>query len=287
MGLMAAFTFREAWRKKVVLIAGILTVAFLALYGTGLHFIGKNIARYSGGPADPMGQLQAILLFVTGVYMASFLVAGLAILAAVGSVSSEIENGTLYALAVRPLSRRELLLGKFLGQAAMLVTYAAIFFLALVALNYWQLGMAIPGVAPALGLFVLEPVVLLAVTMLGTVRLSTVGNGVLAFALYALAIVGGMMEQIGSMLDSTAAVYTGVVTSLILPADALYRRLVATIVDQLPQASDPMGSFVSPQNMLGPFGSLSTPSNWMLVYAGIYIVGLVAAAIYLFNRRDI
>ncbi|MBC7342882.1 MAG: ABC transporter permease [Clostridia bacterium] len=287
MWLMAAFTFREAWRKKVALIAGILTIAFLVLYGTGLHFIGKNISRHLGGVADPYAQMQAIFLFVMGVYMASFLVAGLSILAAVGSVSSEIENGTLHALAVRPLSRRELLLGKFLGQAAMLVVYAAIFFLALAALVRWQLGIGIPGIIPALGLFILEPVVLLALTMLGTVRLSTMGNGVLAFALYALAIVGGMMEQIGSMLDSTTAIYMGVITSLILPADALYRRLVATVVAQLPPASGPGGFFINPQNMLGPFGSLSTPSNWMLLYTGLYIVGLVAAAIHLFNRRDI
>ncbi|MEW8959104.1 MAG: hypothetical protein AB2448_08340 [Moorella sp. (in: firmicutes)] len=48
--------------------------------------------------------------------------------------SAEFE--ALYTLAVRPLSRRDLLLGKFLGLAAMLVTYAALFFLALAGLVY-------------------------------------------------------------------------------------------------------------------------------------------------------
>lgn len=188
------FTFREAWRKKVAFIAGALTLAFLILYGTGLHFISGGSMVHTANPtasaASYYAMMQAITLFVLGIYLASFLVAGLAVLAAVGSIAGEIENGSLYTLAVRPLSRRDLLLGKFLGLAAMLVLYAAIFFLALAGLVYWQTGLVIPGLGPALGLFILEPLVLLAVTMLGTTRLSTLGNGVLAFALYALAVVG-------------------------------------------------------------------------------------------------
>lgn len=291
MWLMALFTFREAWRKKVAIIAGALTLAFLILYGTGLHFITRdmvNTANPAATAASYYAMMQAVTLFVLGIYLASFLAASLAVLAAVGSVAGEIENGTLYTLVVRPLSRRDLLLGKFLGLAAMLVTYAALFFLALAGLVYWQTGLVIPGLVPALGLFILEPLVLLAVTMLGTTRLSTLGNGVLAFALYALAVVGGMIEQIGALVESTAAIYTGVVTSLILPADAVYRRLVATVVDRLPVGNgQDIPRFINPQSMLGPFGSQSTPSDWMLLYTLVYIIVLLAAAVYVFNRRDI
>lgn len=130
MWLMALFTFREAWRKKVALIAGALTLAFLALYGTGLHFITRdmvNTANPAATATSYFAMMQSITLFVMGIYLASFLVAGLAILAAVGSIAGEIENGSLYTLAVRPLSRRDLLLGKFLGLAAMLVSYATLF----------------------------------------------------------------------------------------------------------------------------------------------------------------
>ncbi|WP_258361073.1 hypothetical protein [Moorella sulfitireducens (nom. illeg.)] len=38
---------------------------------------------------------------------------------------------------------------------------------------------------------------------------------------------------------------------------------------------------------LGPFGCHSTPSNWMLLYTLVYIVVLLALAVYSFNRRDI
>lgn len=269
--------------EKVVLVVGVLTLGFLVLYGTGLHFIGQRYSR--DWQADPLAQMQAILLFVLGVYFASFLVAGLSVMCAVGSIAGEIENGTLYTLATRPLSRSSLLLGKFAGQAAMLITYAALFLLAVTGIVHWQLGMKIPGLLPGLGLFILEPLVLLAVTMLGTTRLPTTSNGILAFALYALAVVGGMIEQVGALLDSTSAVYAGVITSLLLPADSLYRRLVAEVVERLP--ADWGTGFFNRQAFLGPFGSLSTPSNWMIVYTVVYIVLALAAAVYLFNRRDI
>jgi len=288
MWLIALFTFREAWRKKVVLLAGVLTLAFLILYGTGLHFtLGDRVYPSDPAAADFFEMMEAITLFSMGIYLAGFLVAGLAILAAVGSIAGEIENGTLYPLAARPLSRRALLLGKYFGLAAMLVTYAALFFLALSGLIYWQTGLVIPGLAPALALFILKPLVLLSITMMGTTWLPTLGNGVLAFGLYALAVAGGMMEQIGVLMGSTAAVYSGVITSFILPADAVYRMLVATVVHRLPIGNGQDMPFFNPQMILGPFGSQSTPSDWMLVYTLAYIVILLAVAVRTFKLRDI
>jgi len=287
MWLMALFAFREAWRKKVVLLAGLLTVAFLLLYGTGLHFILDDVYITDPAAADFYDMIEVVTFYSLGIYLAGFLVAGLAILAAVGSIAGEIENGTLYPLAARPLSRRSLFLGKYFGLAAMLVTYTTLFFLAVAGLIYWRTGLILPGLAPALALFILKPLVLLSITMLGTTRLTTMGNGVLAFGLYALAIAGGMMEQIGAMMGSTAAIYTGVVTNLILPADSVYRRLVAIVVDRMLMGNGQENPFFNPQMFLGPFGSYYTPSNWMLVYTFVYIGFMLVVAVRTFERRDI
>jgi ABC-type transport system involved in multi-copper enzyme maturation permease subunit len=289
MWLMTLFTFGEAWRKKVVIVAGLLTLCFLALYGTGLHFIlgSDRVSFAEPATANFFIIIETIFLFSMGVYLASFLVAGLAILSAVGTIAGEIENGTLYPLMVRPLSRRDLLLGKFFGLAAMLVIYAALFFLALAGMIYWQTGLVIPGLLPALGLFTLKPLVLLSVTLLGTTWLTTLGNGVFAFGLYILSIIGGMIEQIGFLLGSTATLYIGVVTNLVLPADAIYRRLVATVVDRIPAGNGQDLPFFNPQNILGPFGSHSTPSDGMLVYTFLYVVFMLAVAVRTFKRRDI
>ena len=287
MWLLALLTFREAWRKKVVLVAGALTLFFLILYGTGLHFILGDIVHQDPVAGSFFDMMEAILLFSMGVYLASFMVAGLAILAAAGSIAGEIENGTLYPLAVRPLLRRDLLLGKFFGLAAMLLTYAALFFLSMAGLIYWQTGLVVPGLLPALCLFILKPMVILSVTILGTTKFTTLGSGVFAFGLYILSVVGGMMEQIGALLGSTVIVYLGVVTNLIMPADAVYRRLVATVIDRIPAGNGHDFSFFNPQQILGPFGSQSTPSDWMLVYTLFYAVFMLTVAVNIFKKRDI
>ena len=287
MWLMSIFTFREALRKKIALLAVVLTLFFLILYGTGLHFMLGDIVHSDPVAGAFFDMIQTILLFSMGVYLASFLAAGLAILSAVGSIAGEIENGTLYPLLVRPLSRRDLLLGKFFGLAAMLVIYAALFFLALAGLIYWQTGLLIPGLLPALALFMLQPLVLLSITILGTTRLTTLGSGVLAFGLYILSVAGGMMEQLGVMMGNTATVYVGVVTNLLMPADAVYRRLVAAVVGRIPAGNGQDLPFFNPQMTLGPFGSHSTPSDWMLVYTFAYIVILLAIAVRTFKRRYI
>lgn len=287
MWLMALLTFRESWRKGTVLLAGALTLAFLILYGTGLHFATGTGLSATDPQADVWALIEAISLLVIGVYLASLLVNGVAVLAAVGSIAGEIENGTLHPLAVRPLSRRDLLLGKCLGLAAKLAIYAALFFLALTGLVRWQTGLIIPGLGVALGLFVLQPLVILSVTMLGTTRLTSQANGVFAFGLYVLAVVGGMMEQIGALLDRPATVYMGVVTSLILPTDAIYRRLVATLVDGIMAGHGEQAALFNPQLSLSFFGSQSTPSNWMLLYTLVYLVTMLAVAVHTFQRRDI
>lgn len=280
MWLITCFTFKEALRKKAVLIACILTAIFLILYGTGLHFISKD------SPPGASQQIQGTILFTLGIYLSSFLVAALSILAAVGSVAGEIENGTLPTLAVRPLSRTCILLGKFTGMAAMLVIYTIILFLALTGLVYWKVGLTVPGLGTALLIFILEPLVLLAVTLFGSVWLTSLGNGILVFTLYTLSVVGGMMEQVGAMIDNSASIYIGVISSLILPADAVYRRLVDTVINQIKTGISGL-EFINPGTFLGPFGSVSTPSNWMLVYTIVYIAGLLYTAVYIFNRRDI
>ena len=62
----------------------------------------------------------------------------------------------------------------------------------------------------------LNGVLMLNVTLLGGTRFSTLANGVLVFAAFGVAFVGGWIEQIGSFLNSEAAVNVGIVSSLLL-----------------------------------------------------------------------
>ncbi|TEB11483.1 ABC transporter permease [Pelotomaculum propionicicum] len=277
MFTIAALTFKEMVRRRILLVTIVLAAAFLALYGMGVHYGYKDMG--SSHYAGPMQALIAPMFLSLGLYFGSFIIAFLAVMAAVGSVSGEIENGVIYAVVPRPLRRLDIILGKFIGYGLMLSVFSSLFYVAVLLIVHYNTGLNAPVRAGAIVLFCLQPVILLAVTMFGTTFLSTLANGIGCFMLYAVGVVGGMLEQIGHLAHSQVLVNIGIVSSLVMPADAVYRKIVYALL------SAPGISFSS--MMMGPFGSASEPSVWMLVYTGLYIVFFLSMSIRIFSRRDI
>lgn len=272
---MALLTFKEMVRRRILLVTIVLAAVFLTLYGTGVYYGFKDMSAHPG----PMKALIAPMFLSIGLYFGSFIIAFLAVMAAVGAVSGEIENGTIHAIVPRPVRRSEIILGKFWGYGLMLSAFAALFYVAVLLIVHFNTGMSVPIKAGAIGLFCLQPVILLAVTLFGTTFLSTLANGIGVFMLYAVGVVGGMLEQIGHLASSKVLVNIGIVSSLAMPADAIYRKIVYTLL------STPGASVSS--LMMGPFGSNSEPSVWMLVYTGLYILGFLVLAVKVFSKRDI
>lgn len=276
MGAVLYLTIKETLRKRIVLVGVLLSLAFLALFGAGVHYGYQDALRHQN-----LNMLKMILpmqFLSLGLYFASFTVSVISIMAAVGAVSGEIESGTIYALVPRPLRRPEIILGKFLGYGLLLALFSLLFYLAVLLIVRQVTGFGTPLKAWTLGLFFLQPLVLLAVTMCGTAFLSTLANGIAVFMLYAVGMVGGMMEQFGYLFNSEVLVRIGVISSLVMPADAVYRKIVHDLVSV---------TGFSLTSILGPFGSGAEPSAWMLAYTGLYILGFLTLAIRIFTKRDI
>jgi hypothetical protein len=145
---------------------------------------------------------------------------------------------------------------------------------------YLRSGYSPPNPMAALGLMWLNMLILLSVSLLGGTRLSTLANGVLVFGLYGVAFIGGWIEQIGSVIQSGSASQTainiGVITSLILPSEALWKR-----------AAHEMQSPIMTALGVSPFSYGSYPSNVMILYAVLFLAGVMSLAVFLFNRRDL
>jgi len=287
---IASLTFKEALRKKILLAAIILTLLFLAVYGIGVHFMAKDMqVRESSmqqhgdviydGQVKAMHEAQKVIFLMLGVYFSSSIVSLLAIFSSVGAVSAEVENGMLHAIMAKPIRRRNIILGKFIGYALMLVIYAALLFIAVVALNHYMLGTSLIGLSYVVGLFILQPLVLLTVTIAGSTRLSTLANGITAFMIYTVGVIGGMAEQIGAIVEIDALKNTGIITSLIMPVDSLYRMIVNVIATS---SGNPLVAI-----SFGPFGAVSSPNNAMIVYTVIYLLAFLLIAVKSFNTRDV
>lgn len=279
MWTVAVITMREALRRRILPVTVLAAVIFLGLYALAVRLIIRDLSA----PHDAL--IQAVIypqLFSLGLYFGSFIVCFLAIFAAVGTISGEVENGTMLAVVPRPIRRSSIVVGKFIGFGLMLIVYASLLFLALIGIIQGLSGYQFGAPAGALALFCLQPLVLLAVALLGTSCLSTLANGVLMLALWAVSTVGGMVEQIGWLIGSASLKTTGIVTSLIMPVDALYRKVIYLLLGAS-GAQNPLDA----AGQLGPFGAQVEPSVWMLVYTVFYIAAAVAGAAIIFTRRDI
>ncbi len=275
--VIARLTFREASRRKIVLAALLLGLLFLAVYSSGLYFMRKDLMR-SGEIQNPLVSNQLFnLMLLSGLYVVNFLFAIMAVLTSVDTIAGEIASGTAQSLVAKPVRRWEILLGKWLGFIIMLTLYLALMAGGVIAINRAITGYQAPNVLRAMVLIWLNGCLLLSVSFLGGTRLSTLANGVLAFAAYGVAFVGGWIEQIGSILGSPTAVNVGIVSSLLLPSEALWKRAAYEMRSPI---VDVMG--------FSPFTSgSSVPSGLMVGYAVAYAFVALALAVWSFSRRDL
>ena len=270
---MTWLTFHEARRRRMVLVALALGAAFLVLYLIGFSLIIQEIRREDGSDFGlPFGYN---LLLMAGFYVIHFLTVMLAIFSSVDTVSGEIASHTIHAIVTKPVRRWQVLLGKWLGYAAMIIVYLGLLTGGILLGVYLLVGYVPPNALQGSALLMLEALVLFSLSLLGGTRFSTLTNGVMLFMLYGVAFIGSWVEQIGSMLQSRAAVRIGIITSLLMPVEVLWRR-VAYVMQP---------SFL--RQIPSPFGSMSAPSLAMVWYAAIYALVMLLLAMRAFNRRDL
>ena len=274
--VIAHFTLQEALRRRIVLAAFGLTLIFLALYAIGAHFAVQEVET----SALLLPSFRPILLsqlLLSGVWVVNMATSLLAIFAAAGSLGAEIENHTLHAIASKPLARWEIVAGKWLGLASMLVVYSVLASSAVIGIVWLRAGYTPPN--PGLALFALsfQALVLVSLTLLGSAVLQPLAAGVGVFMLHAIAVIGGLQEQLGYVLRNETMQQIGVWVSLAIPSDTMARLAAAALQTTSGAASA----------MPGPFSVPSAPSGWMVLYAALYLTACLLGTIESFARRDL
>ncbi|MGB9809017.1 MAG: ABC transporter permease, partial [Caldanaerobacter sp.] len=238
MTTIIKYTFKEMLKKRAFLLVFILSLLYLSIYAFGLSRI---FDRPSSSIFDIIVESQ---ILSAGLFFANFIVAFLVVLTSVNAISGEIESGTIYSILSKPIKRYELVLGKFIGLSTMIAIYSSIMFLSVVGLNIWfgsKISFGWDNILKALFFFDLGPIVFLALIIASSSIFSTVNTGIIAIMAYGIALVGGVLEQIGyaikqspaGMLGSNSGeglINAGILTSLILPTDVIYRKMIAVLL---------------------------------------------------------
>jgi Cu-processing system permease protein len=272
--IMAGVTFQEAARRKILWTAVAAGAAFLALFATGMHFQVKDLAAHGVPPL--IGHQVQVALIQIGFYAVNLLAVVMTILTSVDTLSGEISSGTIQAIATKPISRWEILIGKWMGFAVMIAFYVSAMFGGVSAIGYFIAGVRPHNTGSGTLLVFLECLLLLTVTLACGTRFSTLANGVIVLGLHGLAFIGGWIEQIGALTTSPRLVNLGIVASLIMPSESMWRR-----------ASFEMQSSLTRSMQFSPFSNASAPSTAMVGYAALYLLIALTIALYNFQERDL
>lgn len=281
---IARMTLAEAGRRRLVLTVGVLTLLMIVFTGYGFSRLNTLTCGRDHAPCSPVEiQLASSLLLILVVYMFDSVIAVGAAFIAAPSISSEIESGILLAILPRPIRRRDVVLGKWLGLAALVAIYAALAY----ALEFLAVRLVI-GYAPphpilAVAYVIGQGIVLMTLALLASTRLAPTTGGIIALVLFGVAWMAGIAEAIGVAFENTVLANIGVIVGLIIPTDALWRNAIYNL--------EPIAMIVGQggQRILSanPFFVASPPPIANVIWAVAWVVVVLGLAMYSFEKRDL
>lgn len=275
---IALLTLREAVRRRLVAACAAITIGLVALSTWGFDRLSHNASITSGevGVAIP----QALILFM---FMFSFVVALSASAMASPAISAEAESGVLLSILARPVRRSEVLFGKWLGLAAVILAYSAVVSGLEVGVVDWVGGFVPPNpVLVALYLFA-EGAILLTLTLLLSTRLSAIATGVVAIALFGAAWLAGVVGSLGTAFKISSLTTIGDVARYILPTDGLWRGAIYYLEPQ----SFVVQRLTNSPDSGNPFFAQAPPTWTYLVWVGVWFLAVLGAGIVSFDRREL
>ena len=280
VAVIVVYAMREALRRKMFAVVVLRTAAFLFLYWLGT----RSLFRHLEDVAPPAGIDSRTIVGATvlglSMFATLFLGAVLAVFLTLGVVRGDAERGLLQPLVVRPVGRPVLLLARFLGAGAVCAVYVAAVFAAAAAITRSN-GDWTPDrfVVPALELAA-AVVIVVALSLLGSVYLSATANGIAVFMLFGAGLVAGLLGQIGEALNSSSLERIAKVSSWVLPFEGLYQDALNAIT------ADTAGvtRFVL---SLGPFGRAQEGGAALRLWSLAYLALVGLAALWGFARRDL
>jgi Cu-processing system permease protein len=279
--IVARMTFQEAVRRRIVLTGLILGVLFLIVFSIGSHMISMEIERETiaeGGAAyqNVMRTEMSNFLLMAGLYAVTFLSVAMGALLSADTLAGEINSGSVQTILTKPIRRSDVVFGKWLGFAGLLGLYVLLMAGGIVLIVFLRSDYIPRNMLTGLSLIYLESILVMTISLAGSSAMPALATGGMVFGLYGLAFLGGWIEQIGSLMSNPTAVQIGIVTSLVIPTESLWRR--AAYEMQTPLAST-LG--------FSPFGAFSVPSLLMVVYAVVYLLVILGIAINTFQYRDV
>jgi Cu-processing system permease protein len=279
-GVIAVATLRECTRRRIFGVIVVLTALFLALYTLGTVTAFDHLGRPAPGDNVDVTVLAGATLLGLAMFATLFLSTVVAVFLTFNVLRGDAEQGLLQPMVVRPPGRVVFLAARFGAAAAVAAGYAAAVFAASTVITglaggWWPDQPVLPGVELAAAAAVVT-----AMSLAGSVYLSTVANGIAVLMLFGAGLVGGLLGQIGDAIHSDTLSSIGTITSWALPFEALYQASLHALTGQ---TSGITGVIVH----LGPLGGAQPAGPLLAPWVAGYIALVMFLAGAAFVRRDL
>lgn len=279
---IALLTLREAVRRRLLLAVVILTVAAIAFTGWGFSRLTTLTVRNQPMPHSEL-MLTVAEFVVLLAYMFSVVLAiGAAFLAA-PAIGADVESGLVLAMLPRPIRRSDLVLGKWLGLAALISVFAVVAGGIELLIIKQVTGYVPPNPGMAVLYIMGQSLVVLTLAMLGSTRLSPMTCGIVVVVLFGVAWIAGIAEGVGLAFDNKAIADAGTVVGLLIPTDGLWRGAVYHLTPAIVRAVEGTIGNGAPN----PFMAITPPGTPLVLWTAAWVVAILGLATLRFSRRDL
>jgi ABC-2 type transport system permease protein len=283
MIVIARLTVRELIRRRVVWVLAILSIVSVALVGWGLERL-VAIAR-----EDAVDEIQIAIgvsqILILIAFMFSFVLAMTAAFVGAPAIGGDLESGVALAILARPIRRAEVMVGRWLGCAVVVVAYTALSGLLAIGVARLVSGYGPPEPFLAIAFLSGQALVLLTLTLaLGSV-LPSIAAGAIAVVGFGLGWMAGVMAGVAAALGVELLGRVAEVSRWILPSDGLWRGVIYGLEPPLVLL---IAAGEAPDlAKANPFYAPAPPPLIFVVWSVVWIALVLGLAARWFERRDL
>lgn len=270
---MARFTLNETIRTKTMITGLVVSLLYLALV--------PMLSSPSGGGAV-VGDME--MKTAAGRDFLSFALGGLnfigmfmAIFTTLGAVYTEIEKGTILAIVTKPISRWQVIAGKWMGHTLLMGGYVLVMGLALWISVAVGSGTFIWRFFPSMALVCLNVITMVSLTMAFSTFLPVVANAIFVFLMLVFTSNLRIINAIGQTSDNF--IITGIAHML---------RMALPVSEVTDLASLVLAGRTRAAEIAGAADAAAfAPRNWAVAYELGYIALMLLAAALIFRKKDL
>ena len=281
--IIARLTVAEAARRRILWVLLGLTLLSVLLTAAGLERLVSLGRDRDVQELEIQIAVSQVLILVA--FMFSFVLAMTAAFLGAPAIASDLESGVAHAMLARPIRRADLVVGRWIGLASIVVAYASLSGLLEVAAVRFVSGYAPPEPWLAVAFLSGQALVLLTLALLLSTRLPAIASGAVCVVLFGLGWMAGVFAGVGRVFDAGPLVAAAEASRWLLPSDGLWRGTVYALEPSVVIAG--IVAVGGPRAAANPFLALTPPPLEFIVWSVVWIAIVLTLATVSLSRRDL